>query len=154
MTDAKITDECGLPATEVSAHSDATETTSRRMAAVRQRDTLPELTVRRLAHRLGYRFRVHQSDLPGKPDIVFSRLKTVIFVHGCFWHRHQDCKRASMPRTRKDYWTDKFAKTVSRDRDQRERLRAAGWKVYVIWECETIDRNRLRQTLESTLGLT
>lgn len=132
---------------------ETSEQLSRRMAAVRQRNTTPELMVRRIAHELGFRFRLHSTDLPGRPDIVFRRLKTVIFVHGCFWHRHRDCCRASIPATRQEYWRTKFRRTEHRDRDQAAQLRAAGWNVEVVWECETKKptelRNRLRSILES-----
>ena len=106
------------------------------MAAVRQRDTKPELLVRRLAHRMGYRFRLNVRSLPGSPDIVFPRLDKVIFVHGCFWHRHR-CKRATTPATRRAFWLKKFAENKERDRRNIRALQRAGWDVLVVWECWT-----------------
>ena len=107
------------------------------MRAVRSKDTAPELLVRKLAHALGYRFRLHRRDLPGTPDLAFPGRRKAIFVHGCFWHRH-DCPRGrSTPATRTDYWNGKFARNVARDRRDRRRLRADGWGVMVVWECQT-----------------
>ena len=122
------------------------------MAAVRQKHTGPELTVRKMAHSLGYRFRLHRNDLPGAPDIVFPSRRAVIFVHGCFWHRHQGCKRATMPGNRREYWAEKFRRTQLRDVSHTQKLMAAGWTVHVIWECETTDRNQLRSRLQSILS--
>ena len=107
------------------------------MAAVASRDTSPELFVRRLIHAMGYRFRLHRSDLPGKPDIVLPRLRTVIFVHGCFWHRHACSAGRSMPATNPEYWLAKFERNTRRDRAVSRRLRAEGWSVVVVWECQT-----------------
>lgn len=98
---------------------------------------MPELVVRRLAHALGFRFRLHRRDLPGSPDLVFPRRRKVIFVHGCFWHRHEGCRLAADPKTRPDFWSRKFAANVARDRAAQEALEMAGWKVMIIWECET-----------------
>ena len=110
---------------------------SEMMAGVRGRDTAPELAVRRIAHRMGFRFRVHRKGLPGRPDLVFPRHRLVVFVHGCFWHRHEGCRYASTPKSRIDFWTDKFAANVDRDARQQAALRALGWQVLVIWECES-----------------
>lgn len=107
------------------------------MARVRSKDTAPELKVRRALHRLGLRFRLHRSDLPGRPDVVLPRYRTVIFVHGCFWHRHSACPRSSMPKTRAAYWDAKFKANLARDQRNIEALKAAGWQVLIIWECET-----------------
>src|SRR5690348_3561268 len=112
------------------------EDRSRVMSRVRGMNTVPELRVRRVAHRLGYRFRLHSSSLPGKPDLVFPRLRSVIFVHGCFWHRHH-CRRGTMPQTRSEYWAAKFTATIDRDRRAIQSLGEADWQVLVIWECET-----------------
>ena len=109
---------------------------SRIMAAVRSEDTEPELSVRRMVHAMGYRYRLHCSNLPGKPDLVFSSLRKVVFVHGCFWHRHPGCSRTTMPKTSVAYWNSKFAANVSRDRSNQRELRRMGWKVLVVWECE------------------
>lgn len=109
------------------------------MSRIRDRDTKPEMLVRRIAHGLGFRFRLHRSDLPGSPDLVFARYRAVIMVHGCFWHRHHGCKRASSPQTRVRFWEDKFKSNVARDGRNETALRELGWRVMVIWECETND---------------
>jgi DNA mismatch endonuclease, patch repair protein len=105
------------------------------MRAIRSKDMLPELTVRRLVHRLGYRYRLHRKDLPGKPDLVFSSRRKVIFVHGCFWHGHT-CKEGRIPKSNADYWLPKLQRNQARDKENIGRLTAAGWEVLVIWECE------------------
>jgi DNA mismatch endonuclease (patch repair protein) len=107
------------------------------MSRVRSKDTKPELKVRRAAHALGLRFRLHRKDLPGKPDLVFPKHKTVIFVHGCFWHRHPHCTKASQPKTRADFWNEKFAANVARDSLAEKELETLGWRVLTVWECET-----------------
>ena len=109
------------------------------MSRIRGRDTKPELVVRRIAHRLGFRFRLHRKDLPGSPDIVFPRYRAVIMVHGCFWHRHPGCKYAYTPKTRVDFWRKKFESNVVRDRQNLLTLSERGWRTMVIWECETKD---------------
>lgn len=123
-------------------------TTSERMAAVRQKHTRPEMTVRRVAHRLGLRFRIHRRDLPGSPDIVFPKYRVVLFVHGCFWHRHESCSRTTTPKSNRGYWVKKFAENVERDRRKDVALREAGWTVYTIWECETFDEGAVRAKLK------
>lgn len=125
-----------------------TEVRRRNMSAVRSKGTKPEHIVRKAAHRLGYRFRLHQKDLPGTPDLVFRKWNLVIFVNGCFWHRHEGCARASTPRTRTEFWTRKFAENVLRDRRQIEELQTMGWRVATIWECETLDMRGLGQSLK------
>ena len=109
---------------------------SRNMAQIRGKDTGPERLVRSLLHRAGYRFRLHVKDLPGKPDIVLPRYGTVIFVHGCFWHRHPGCKGATTPKTHRKFWADKFARNVANDRRHVRRLRRLGWRVIIVWECQ------------------
>jgi DNA mismatch endonuclease (patch repair protein) len=109
------------------------------MAAIRGRDTSPELKVRSLLHRLGYRFRLHRRDLPGSPDIVLPKHKIVVFVHGCFWHRHPGCSQATTPKTREVFWGRKFQQNVERDHRQQQQLREMGWSVMVVWECELLD---------------
>jgi DNA mismatch endonuclease (patch repair protein) len=109
------------------------------MAAIRGTDTSPELKVRSLLHRLGYRFRLHRRDLPGSPDIVLSKHRTVVFVHGCFWHRHPGCRYSTTPKTRADFWNRKFEQNVERDHRQERRLREMGWSVMIVWECELRD---------------
>ena len=121
------------------------------MSRIRGRDTRPELIVRRIAHALGFRFRLHRKDLPGRPDIVFPRHQAVIVVHGCFWHRHPGCKRASSPKTRVRYWQNKFEGNVVRDKRNETALRDLGWKVMVIWECETKDHEAVAARIESFL---
>lgn len=105
------------------------------MALVRGRDTRPELAVRRALSRLGYRYRLHPRGVPGRPDIVLPRLRSVVLVHGCFWHRHRGCSRTRVPKTHVAFWTRKFAENVTRDRSVRARLASAGWRSLVIWEC-------------------
>ena len=122
------------------------------MARIRSKDTHPELRVRRLLHRHGYRFRLHARDLPGRPDIVFRRRRKVVFVHGCFWHRHEGCSRAATPRTRVDYWTRKFEATRARDAAALSALEAMGWRVLVVWECEMKDERVLLIRLQRFLG--
>lgn len=131
------------------------ETRSRNMSRIRSADTRAELTVRRIAHALGYRFRTHRRDLPGTPDLVFPSRRLALFVNGCFWHRHEGCGRAATPKTRTAFWEDKFRKTLQRDRRVNAALADLGWRAAVIWECETHDRGRvewlLRCYLEGTL---
>lgn len=122
------------------------------MGRVRGRDTKPELVVRKLAHRLGYRFRLHRKDLPGTPDLVFASRRKVIFVHGCWWHRHAGCPKASGVKTRPEFWNAKFARNVERDARVTEELRTAGWRLLVIWECETKDLSSLARTLTEFLS--
>ena len=110
---------------------------SSNMARVRGKDTKTELIVRRALHSRGYRYRLHATELPGCPDIVFRPKRKVIFVHGCFWHRHQGCPRSSMPKTRVAFWENKFAKNCSRDARNQEELVRRGWDVLIVWECET-----------------
>jgi DNA mismatch endonuclease (patch repair protein) len=108
------------------------------MARIRGKDTKPELIVRSLLHRSGVRFSLRRKDLPGKPDIVLPKYKTVVFVHGCFWHRHKGCKVATTPKTRTDFWQAKFDSNVARDQRNQRDLKKAGWQVIVLWECEIL----------------
>jgi DNA mismatch endonuclease, patch repair protein len=121
--------------------------TSERMRRIRRRDTGAELAVRSVAHRIGLRFRVCDSKLPGSPDVVFPKHKLCLFVHGCFWHRHENCGRASMPKSNRVFWEDKFAKNVERDRNKVTALRALDWRVVTVWECETADADTLERRL-------
>lgn len=116
------------------------------MRQVKSKDTGPELIVRRLAHKLGYRFRLHRKELAGKPDLAFISMKKVIFVHGCFWHGH-GCKRSTLPVTRKEYWARKIQRTMERDRKNYEILVAQGWNVLELWECKLTDRAALERSL-------
>lgn len=128
------------------------EQRSRIMRAVKGADTSPEMFVRRLVHRMGFRFRVHREDLPGKPDLAFPKLCKVIFVHGCFWHGH-DCPRGSrVPVQNRHYWMQKVSRNVQRDRKVRRALRALGWKSLVLWECQIKDLERTRKILSRFLG--
>lgn len=106
------------------------------MSRIRSKNTKPEVTVRRMLHARGLRFRLHRRDLPGKPDIVLPRYRLVILVHGCFWHQHEGCRLASKPKTRSEYWTPKLAGNVRRDLEAQAALHALGWRVEIIWECE------------------
>jgi DNA mismatch endonuclease (patch repair protein) len=106
------------------------------MRRVRSTDTTPERKVRSLLHKLGFRFRLQRRDLPGKPDIVLPKRRTVIFVHGCFWHRHPGCSRATTPSSSQEYWLPKFRRTIERDKKNQDELRRQGWNVIVVWECE------------------
>ena len=107
------------------------------MGRVKGRDTKPEILVRSIVHRMGYRFRIHRRELPGNPDIVLPRHRKVIFVHGCFWHGHRRCPRSERPSSNKSFWNTKLDKNVERDERLRRVLRRMGWKVFVVWECET-----------------
>lgn len=118
-----------------------------RMRRVRQIDTGPELVVRKLVHSAGYRYRLHRKDLPGKPDIVFPSRRKIVFVHGCFWHGHEHCKRARLPKTRLEYWSKKIQRNKERDEQVVLQLEQLGWIVQVIWECETKNLQSLRSRL-------
>jgi DNA mismatch endonuclease (patch repair protein) len=119
------------------------------MSRIRSKDTKPEKIVRFLLHRMGYRFRLHVNNLPGKPDIVLPKYRTVIFVHGCFWHRHKGCKYAYTPKSRIEFWEKKFADNIERFKSVKKELINKSWKVIVIWECET----KFDKELESKLQL-
>jgi DNA mismatch endonuclease (patch repair protein) len=127
---------------------------SERMSLVKGKDTKPERIVRQLAHSLGFRFRLHRRDLPGRPDLAFPKYKAAIFVHGCFWHRHpdKDCKLARMPKSRLDFWTNKLEGNRARDLRKQEELANQGWRVLVIWECELKDDEGLARKLRSFLS--
>lgn len=112
-------------------------TRSRMMSGIRGSKTKPEMTVRRSLHRAGFRYRVNARDLPGRPDIVLPRYRAVIFVHGCFWHRHGGCRFTTTPATRASFWAEKFAANVRRDREALDALTASGWRVATVWECAT-----------------
>jgi DNA mismatch endonuclease, patch repair protein len=121
------------------------------MRAVRSRNTRPEIRVRQIAHGLGYRFRLNLRELPGKPDIGFPGLRKVIFVHGCFWHQHKGCRRASLPQSNYDFWLTKLAHNVERDAEQIAAIRKLGWRVLVVWECEIENERRLAARLRRFL---
>ena len=130
------------------------EQRSERMGRIKGRNTRPEMVVRRLLHGLGYRYRLHARELPGRPDIVFRRRRLAIFVHGCFWHRHPDpaCKLARLPKSRLDFWLPKLAGNATRDLEKQGRLEALGWKVLVIWECQTGRMDELESMLRGALA--
>lgn len=125
---------------------------SEMMRRIRSRNTKPELVVRSCVHRLGYRFRLHDRQLPGSPDLVLRRLRMVIFVHGCFWHRHPGCKDCSTPKTRTEFWSAKFRANCARDAKATSALSRAGWNVVVVWECETEGLSRLSRRLGRLLS--
>lgn len=123
----------------------------RNMAAIAGKNTKPEMLVRRLAHRLGYRYRLHAKELPGRPDMVFSGRRKIIEVRGCFWHRHSGCPDATTPRTRAEFWDAKFRATIARDIRNMASLEASGWEIMVVWECETASPS-LESKLKKFLG--
>jgi DNA mismatch endonuclease, patch repair protein len=127
---------------------------SANMRAIKSKGMKPEMAVRRLAHSLGFRFRLHRHDLPGRPDLVFPGRRKVVFVHGCFWHQHPDpaCKAAHSPRSNTDYWGPKLARNFARDATTRGALAELGWDTLVLWECETKDLVSLRDKLLTFLG--
>ena len=132
----------------------STQKRSEVMARVRSKDTKPEMAVRRYLHNHGLRYRLHRRDLPGCPDLVFASRRVAVFVHGCFWHRHSGCRKATMPASRQDYWRDKFDATVKRDARAQAELGRTGWSALVIWECEVTSEGLeglLRQILGRTL---
>lgn len=130
------------------------ERRSANMRKIKSKGMKPEMLVRRLAHKMGYRFRLHRADLAGKPDLVFPRLRKVIFVHGCFWHQHSSdsCKRAHSPRSNLDYWERKLQRNVARDEAVKASLDSAGWEMLVLWECELKDLVQLKEQIASFLG--
>lgn len=122
------------------------------MARVRSKNTVPELAVRSLLHRLGYRFRLHRADLPGEPDVTLPVRNTVIFVHGCFWHQHPGCSLAVRPVSNREYWDAKLNRNVKRDTANKSKLRKLGWKVIIVWECQIKNLERLSKRLIKALG--
>jgi DNA mismatch endonuclease (patch repair protein) len=123
------------------------------MSRIRGKDTGPEKRLRSLLHRAGFRFRLHQQDLAGRPDIVLPRYSTAIFVHGCYWHRHPGCRHATTPSSNRAFWLEKFAGTVTRDKRNREALEATGWAVAIVWECElNADPDGVLDQLRNVLG--
>lgn len=123
------------------------------MSKVKNHDTKPEYIVRKLLYKMGYRFRLQRKDLPGTPDIVLPKYRTVIFVHGCFWHGHEGCTRSSRPTSNIEFWNSKLDKNIKRDMEAQSKLREAGWNVLVIWQCETKQESILRDIITSSLVL-
>ncbi len=134
------------------AHTVTPEHRSAIMSRIRSKDMKPEMAVRRLTHGMGYRYRLHRRDLPGKPDLVFPSRRKVVFVHGCFWHRHPGCGRARLPKSNRDFWLAKFQRNVERDAEQLQRLADQGWSVLVVWECEVQDESATAARLRDFLG--
>lgn len=125
---------------------------SENMRRIRSKGMLPELAVRSLVHRMGFRFRLHRKDLPGKPDLVFVSRRKVIFVHGCFWHSHEGCKTAHVPKSNLGYWRPKLERNRTRDARNVAALKASGWRTLVIWECETHSERTLQKRIRAFLG--
>lgn len=123
------------------------------MSRVRGKDTSPEIRVRRAAHALGLRYRLHRRDLPGTPDLVFPKYRVALFVHGCFWHRHHGCRKSSVPKSRQEYWQAKFASNVERDAKVADKLAKLGWSVATIWECETGTSESIARKLREIFGM-
>jgi len=125
---------------------------SKIMSMIKGKNTKPEMVVRSVCHEMGLRYRLHRKDLPGKPDLVFPKHRLCIFVHGCFWHRHPGCKYAYTPKSRLDFWLPKLARNVERDLAAQQALQALGWRVAIVWECHTKDREFLRNEIRIALG--
>ena len=120
---------------------------SRNMSKIRSINTKPEKAVRSFLHKKGFRFRINSHKLPGKPDIVLTKYSTVIFVHGCFWHQHDNCKYAYLPKSNKDYWLPKLNRNIERDKQVQDELKKNGWKIIIIWECEIKNIDHLPQLI-------
>lgn len=145
-------DQCLAGCIALAMDTRSPEQRSHIMRSVRSRDTGPELLVRQILHRLGLRFRLHRKDLPGRPDVVLTKHRTAVFVHGCFWHGH-GCAKGRLPKSRLSFWTDKIERNRKRDAESARALRAAGWRVLTIWQCETKDIHRLKARLLKFFGL-
>ena len=122
------------------------------MASVRSKGTLPEMLVRRALHKMGYRYRLHRADLPGRPDLVFPSRRKVVFVNGCFWHHHPECKRASIPVSNRDFWIKKLRGNRARDTKNVDLLKSGGWEVETVWECELRDMEAITWRLAKFLN--
>jgi len=118
------------------------------MGRIKGVNTKPEIIVRSELHKAGFRFRLHQQSLPGKPDIVLPKFKSVVFVHGCFWHRHNRCKYAYIPKSRVEFWNNKFIENVRRDKKNQAALKQAGWKIFIIWECVIDNNDKLKECIK------
>jgi len=122
------------------------------MRRITSKNTKPEILVRQLVHGLGYRYRLHVKALPGRPDVVFRPRKKAIFVHGCFWHQHSECREGRMPGSRQEYWIPKLTRNIERDQDHIQELTRLGWKTLVLWECQTSDLPKLTKKIKAFLG--
>lgn len=122
------------------------------MRSIRSRNTSPEMIVRRLVHGMGFRYRLHVPSLPGKPDLVFARLRRIIEVRGCFWHQHRDCIDSHLPKSRVEYWGPKLRRNCERDKENERQLRHSGWRVLIIWECQATKDTNLARRIERFLG--
>lgn len=123
------------------------------MSRIKGQNTTPELKLRSCLHRLGFRFRIHDTKLPGKPDIVLAKYRTAVFVHGCFWHRHDGCKHTSTPKSNQSFWLEKFRRTLDRDKQNVKALNNLGWQVLIVWECEiNSDASQAAQHIARHLG--
>ncbi len=131
---------------------EVSEQRSRNMSAIKSKNTKPEIKVRKILHSMGYRFRLHSKGLPGSPDIVLPKYKTVIFVHGCFWHRHENCKYASTPKTRQEFWENKFNANKIRDQKILKEIKSLGWKFIIIWECEARNIQSIEEKIKRFLN--
>lgn len=125
---------------------------SAQMALVKSKNTKPEIIVRKAAHAMGLRYRLNVRTLPGSPDLVFAGRRAVLFVHGCFWHRHKNCKSTRTPKSRITFWEQKFAANMARDQKAYRSLRKAGWKVFILWECQTLLTNKVDSVLQKILS--
>lgn len=121
------------------------------MSRIRAKDTKPEIAVRKLLHRMGYRFRLHDKNLPGKPDVCLAKHCTVILIHGCFWHNHSRCQDGKIPKSNTDYWQPKIERNIQRDKKNKRALQRLGWKVITVWECELRDMERLEKRIKKQL---
>ncbi|MDO6433079.1 very short patch repair endonuclease [Flavitalea sp. BT771] len=126
-------------------------TRSYNMSRIKGKNTRPELVLRRILHAYGFRYRLHVAGLPGRPDIVMPAYRTAIFVHGCFWHGHQECRYFVIPKTRTEWWTDKINRNIANDKNATERLKKLGWKIVTIWECE-LKPDKIQKTLAKLFG--
>ena len=124
---------------------------SERMSRIQNKDTNPEIIVRRLVHGMGFRYRLHRKDLPGQPDLTLPRWRAVIFVHGCFWHRHENCKLARLPKSKLNFWEAKLEKNRQRDKNNQDKLSQMGWRVLVIWECQLKEPRQVAKTIREFL---
>ena len=125
---------------------------SKRMARVKGKDTTPEMRVRRLVHGMGYRYRLHRSDLPGTPDLVFPSRRKVIFIHGCFWHRHPNCRLARLPKSKREFWESKLEQNRKRDLLNQDKIHQMGWYFLITWECMLDDMNKVDIKIREFLG--